>query len=169
MNIPATASGSSVTFNTPLLPAQVPTFVQGQSVWWFDQEQNVSGIFVHTLAAIVSVTSPTSVTTSGINGLTWSPGAPTANGTTGVLRIAIGKTWGPYLPPERFQLAYLDPTRVGDAADNVGNMHYPVLLDRWGEKSSTFRHTDRLPIELRSRATRSTPLNTGSYPGRLIL
>jgi prepilin-type N-terminal cleavage/methylation domain-containing protein len=127
MNISATVSSDTITFNTPL--TQAPIYTPGQSVWWFDQESIVNGVLTHTLFGIVNVTQPPTQSQATV---TW--GTSTGpNAATGVLRIATGKVWGPYLPTDRFQVAYEDPNRAGgEAADILTHIHQPLLLDRWG-------------------------------------
>jgi type II secretory pathway pseudopilin PulG len=132
MNIPCTVSGGTVTFNSTLSVA--PVWTQGQSVWWFDQAPT-GGSVIHQYFGVVNTASvaPT-VSTTQVTGITWSSGGnanPAPSG-PGVLRIATGRTWGPYLPPERFQVVYVDPTLTGTATDPGTGIHFPVLLDRWG-------------------------------------
>jgi prepilin-type N-terminal cleavage/methylation domain-containing protein len=135
MNIPGTAGGTTITFNTP--QSSLPVFTAGQSVWWFDQITTLSsGVVAHTYYGITNITQPPSPTNS-VTGISWSSGAGTPT-SSGVLRIAAGRVWGPYLPPDKFQVAYVDPTRVGKAADVATNIHYPVLLDRWGGEIQYF-------------------------------
>ncbi|MGA3066780.1 MAG: prepilin-type N-terminal cleavage/methylation domain-containing protein [Tepidisphaeraceae bacterium] len=129
MNIPASVSGNTITFNAPLSVA--PIYTVGQSDWWFDQEQQINGITTHTLFGIIAVSSSMPPTTTNAT-VTWSPSTG-PNSATGVLRIATGKVWGPYLPTDRFQVSYVDPLRAaGSQTDNANNPHQPVLLDRWG-------------------------------------
>src|SRR5208282_3235436 len=122
-NIPATASSTTITFTPPLSAA--PVYTPGQSVWWF-QPQSVNGVPVPPFGVIGITGTPinTSATVTA-----WSPsGGPSG---PGVLRIATGKIWGPYLPADKFQVAWVDPL-AGTAAAGKNDTYQPVLLDRWG-------------------------------------
>lgn len=114
---------------------QVPQFVSGQSAWWYVSQPGTSSeqVFAITLATVPSPQSNPPTCT-----VTWSPGGPPLpGGGTGVLQIATGKVWGPYLPADRFKVVFVtsNPTNDPTIAMYIGQ---PVILDRWGQAMQYF-------------------------------
>jgi prepilin-type N-terminal cleavage/methylation domain-containing protein len=161
MNMPASASSSAITFTPPLSIA--PSYTPGQSVCWFDEEQVTNGVTVHTLYGIQGLTS---VTSSSATVTGWSYGASSPPSGSGILRIASGRVWGPYLPAERFQVAYVDSLRAaGSTSNNQADALQPVLLDRWGGVIQYFPAygpmNNRLSVTSAGVAASSYTLNHG--------
>jgi type II secretory pathway pseudopilin PulG len=84
-----------------------------------------------------------------------------------ILKTATGKSWPAYLPADKFQVAWVDPTILPTATgspyvpDVPTNIHEPVLLDRWGSPIQYFpRHAQN--------GNRMNDSNWASPPGAII-
>jgi prepilin-type N-terminal cleavage/methylation domain-containing protein len=136
MNISVTVAGPNVAFSTP--GVTLPAFIPGQSAWWFDYAPGTSTEATYGIISIV----PGSLGPAGFNVATW--GTPPPGG-AGVLQIATGKVWGPYVPADRFKVVYAVPNAATTPANsnlaNDPNGQFNgqcAFLDRWGQTIQYF-------------------------------